>query len=73
MGLIVIEESSMNSNDLEPILIAFQNMRSNDNTTMKAAEANLLEFMRHPVCISSFLYILLNCDDPVVRTGRGVM
>ena len=63
----------MSSNNLEPVLAAFQNMRSNDNATMKAAEANLLEFMRHPVCVSSFLYILLNCDDSVVRNRRSGM
>ena len=63
----------MNSNNLEPVLAAYQNMRSNDTATMKAAEANLLEFMRQPVCVSSFLYILLNCDDSVVRNRRNEM
>ena len=54
-------------NDTQIVLEAFQNMRANNTGIMQKAEAFLLEYMRQPIAIKSFMTIITECNDPVVR------
>lgn len=50
----------------EQVLQLFSGMRTNDTATEKQAENGLLDFMRRPECVPSFLNIIVNCQDEVV-------
>lgn len=48
------------------ILSAFENLRVNNTVVEKQAENDIMKYMRHPESILSFMYIITNCDVPVV-------
>lgn len=48
------------------ILSAFENLRVNNTVVEKQAENDIMEYMRHPESILSFMCIITNCDVPVV-------
>lgn len=48
------------------IISAFSNLRVNDTIVEKQAESDILEYMRHPESILSFMCIITSCDVPVV-------
>lgn len=50
----------------EQVLQLFAGMRTNDTATEKQAENGILDFMRRPECVPSFLNIIVNCQDEVV-------
>ena len=58
-------------NDINAVLQAFQNMRANNTEIMQAAEASLIEYMRYPVAIQSFMFIITDCETAVVRYSVG--
>lgn len=58
-------------NDINAVLQAFQNMRANNTEIMRAAEASLIEYMRYPVAIQSFMFIITDCETAVVRCNVG--
>lgn len=51
----------------EQVLQLFSGMRTNDTATEKQAENGILDFMRRPECVPSFLNIIVNCQDEVVN------
>ena len=53
-------------NDIQIVLEAFQNMRANNTGIMQNAEAFLIEYMRQPIAIKSFMTIITECDNSVV-------
>lgn len=61
------EKDSAPMDNVNGIISAFSNLRVNDTMVEKQAENDILEYMRHPESILSFMYIITNCDVPVVR------
>lgn len=64
------EKDSAPMDNVNGIISAFSNLRVNDTMVEKQAENDILEYMRHPESILSFMYIITNCDVPVVRLSQ---